>query len=34
MNTPKWVRIAIAGAIVTLTLDYFLKPTINKTFNL
>lgn len=30
MNVPKVVRIAIAGAIFAVALDYFLKPTVNK----
>lgn len=34
MNPPKWVRIAIAGAVVTVALDYFLKPTIYKSLGL
>lgn len=31
---PKWTRIAIAGAVIAVSLDYFLKPTINKSLNL
>lgn len=31
MNVPKVVRIAIAGALFAVALDYFLKPTVSKT---
>lgn len=30
MNVPKVVRIAIAGAIFAVALDYFLKPTVSR----
>lgn len=31
---PKWAKIAIAGAVITVSLDYFLKPTVHKTLGL
>lgn len=34
MNSPKWVRIAVYGAVLAVALDYFLKPTMNKTLGL
>ena len=33
MNS-KLVKLAIAGAITTVALDYFLKPSVNKTLGL
>lgn len=29
-SLPKWAKIAIAGAIIAVATDYFLRPTINK----
>lgn len=31
---PKWGRIALAGAIIAVSLDYFLKPNINRSLGL
>lgn len=31
MTIPKIARIAIAGAILAVALDYFLRPTVSKT---
>jgi hypothetical protein len=30
-NMPKVVRLAIAGAVFAIAVDYFLKPTVSKT---
>lgn len=29
-SLPKWAKIAIAGAVIAIATDYFLRPTINK----
>lgn len=29
-SLPKWARIAIAGAVIAVATDYFLRPTLNK----
>lgn len=34
MTLPKWAKYAIAGAIIAVTMDYFVKPTINKNIGL
>lgn len=34
MLNNKIVKLAIAGAITTVALDYFLKPSVNKTLGL
>lgn len=26
---PKWAKIAVVGAVVAVSVDYFLRPTIN-----
>lgn len=31
---PKWARIAIAGAITAVAVDYFLNPTVKGSLNL
>lgn len=31
---PKWVRIAVAGAITAVAVDYFLNPTVQKSLKL
>lgn len=31
---PKWGKIAVAGAIAAVAVDYFLNPTIHKTLKL
>jgi hypothetical protein len=33
-NAPKWVRLAIYGGVIAVALDYFLKPTMNKSLGL
>lgn len=29
---PKWAKLGIIGAITTVAIDYFLRPSLNKTF--
>lgn len=31
-NLPKWARIGIAGGITAVALNYFIGPSVNKTF--
>lgn len=31
---PKWTKIAVAGGILAVAMDYFLKPTVNKSLKL
>jgi hypothetical protein len=31
---PKWAKLAVAGAITTVAIDYFLKPSVNKNLGL
>jgi hypothetical protein len=29
---PKWARMALAGAVGAVVIDYFISPTVSKTF--